>query len=142
MNFSGVVTSLGASLAELRRLGANDQDPVAFARDLAEGLELSRVLVHADHWSMSVHRGDRSRERDMVLAGNLVAASRARTGTPTPVLSVHSHSTFTDDRPASRALGGGWYVECVPTPHLARPRTTVGLGDSFVAGSILASLIT
>ncbi|MBT2233172.1 hypothetical protein [Nonomuraea sp. NEAU-A123] len=35
----------------------------------------------------------------------------------------------------------GWRAECVPTPYLSRPAATIGLGDTFVAGVLLAGCL-
>ena len=53
-------------------------------------------------------------------------------------LDVHPFATYANDFPRSRDLGGGWRVDCVPSPYLYQPRSTVGLGDTFVAGTLLA----
>ena len=74
----------------------------------------------------------------MLLTGNLLAASRAAHGVPAAELDVHPLATYTNDFPRPRDLGGGWRVDCVPSPYLYQPRSTVGLGDTFVAGTLLA----
>ena len=74
----------------------------------------------------------------MLLTGNLMAASRAAHGVPAAELDIHPRATYANDFPRSRDLGGGWRVDCVPSPYLYQPRSTVGLGDTFVAGTLLA----
>jgi ADP-dependent phosphofructokinase/glucokinase len=32
---------------------------------------------------------------------------------------------------------GGWHIVTCPSPHLQQPRTTLGLGDTFMAGCLL-----
>ncbi len=32
---------------------------------------------------------------------------------------------------------GRWSVACCPSPYLARPVATIGLGDTFLAGTLL-----
>ena len=44
---------------------------------------LPEAVVHADHWALSVHRGDPGHEADVLVAGNTLAAARARAGAPT-----------------------------------------------------------
>ena len=72
------------------------------------------------------------------VAGNAFAAARARAGQPAAVLDPAAEASYTEDRPADGALGDGWRATCVPAPHLRRPTGTVGLGDTFVAGLLLA----
>jgi len=74
----------------------------------------------------------------MLLVGNLMAASRAAHGVPAADLKVDPLARYADDFPRSRDLGRGWRVDCVPSPYLYQPRSTVGLGDTFVAGTLLA----
>jgi ADP-dependent phosphofructokinase/glucokinase len=139
--YAGLVTSLGLSLTELRALGTSTPDPAEAARELATRLRLRRVCVHADTWSMVVHRGDPAPEITALTVGNLLAAARARHGVPTNDLSVAPTATFADDLPPGARLGDGWRAECVPTPHLSRPAATIGLGDTFVAGLLLANCL-
>jgi ADP-dependent phosphofructokinase/glucokinase len=131
------VTSVGLSLSELFMLSGADTDPAGRARDLAEQAGAERVVVHADDWALAVHRGS-SDARQTLLTGNALAAARARAGQPTAALTPPSDATYTDDRPRDGALGDGWYADCVPAPHLRKPASTVGLGDTFVAGILLA----
>jgi ADP-dependent phosphofructokinase/glucokinase len=134
----GPATSLGLSLSELFTLTGSDGDPRLLARDVAGLSGARRVIVHADDWALAVHRGDERHTEDVLLAGNAVAAARARAGQPTAILDPATDASYTDDLPASGALGDGWRATCVPAPHLRRPTGTVGLGDTFVAGLLLA----
>jgi ADP-dependent phosphofructokinase/glucokinase len=136
--YAGVASSIGMSLSELRALTRSSADPAELARDVAQLGLVDRVCIHADTWSMSVHRHDPSLEVRMLLTGNLMAASRAAHGVPSAELDVHPLAMYANDFPCSRDLGGGWRVDCVPSPYLYQPRSTVGLGDTFVAGTLLA----
>jgi ADP-dependent phosphofructokinase/glucokinase len=136
--YAGVATSIGMSLSELRALTGSNADPAELALGVAKLSSVDRVCIHADTWSMSVHRHDPSVEVRMLLTGNLMAASRAAHGVPSAELDVHPLATYADDFPRSRDLGGGWRADCVPSPYLYQPRSTVGLGDTFVAGTLLA----
>jgi ADP-dependent phosphofructokinase/glucokinase len=136
--YAGLATSVGLSLAELAAFDAGD-DPALAAHRMATGFGLGRVVVHADTWSLAVHRDDPAAATAALQAGNLLAAARARAGRPSGELRVAADAGFAAVRPASRRLGAGWRVDCVPTPYLARPAATIGLGDTFVAGLLLAS---
>jgi ADP-dependent phosphofructokinase/glucokinase len=146
--YAGLVDSVGLSVAELAGVRAADPaedpapaDPAVAALAVAAEFGLARVVVHADGWSLAVHRGDPAAAATALLVANLLAASRARHGRPTGDLRVAGDATFAARYPASRELGGGWRVECVPAPYLARPAATIGLGDTFVAGLLLASCL-
>jgi ADP-dependent phosphofructokinase/glucokinase len=144
----GTVTSLGLSLSELFMLTGSRGDPRLLARDVAGLCGVQRVIVHADDWALAVHRTCHPKEvrqqegvrhqEDVLLAGNAFAAARARTGQPAVVLDPAEEATYTSDLPRGGALGDGWHATCVPAPHLRRPAATVGLGDTFVAGVLLA----
>ncbi|GAB3958531.1 hypothetical protein GCM10029978_003640 [Actinoallomurus acanthiterrae] len=136
--YAGLVDSLGMSLSELAAFGPVGHRPVALAHQVAVRFGLRRVRVHADTWAFSVHRGDAEAEAGAIRLGNLLAAARARHGAPSSDLSPAEAARFTTDLPASEDLGDGWRVECLPTPYLTCPATTIGLGDTFVAGLLLA----
>jgi len=135
---AGIVNSLGLSVTELRTLCGTDGDPSSLARTVAAHYRLDRVCVHADAWSLSVHRADPAVETAALLAGNALASARARNGAPTRDLEPDESATYETDRPRTQQLGDGWRADCVPAPYLARPAATVGLGDTFVAGTMLA----
>jgi ADP-dependent phosphofructokinase/glucokinase len=134
----GTATSLGMSLSELFMLAGTQGDPRSLARDAALRYRVPRVIVHADDWALAVHRGDPQHETNVLLAGNLVASARARAGQPASALSPPAGATYTDDLPPGGALAGGWQVTSVPAPYLPQPAGTVGLGDTFTAGILLA----
>src|SRR6202022_947984 len=75
--YAGVANSIGMSLSELRALTRSNADPAELARSVAQLGSVDRVCIHADTWSMSVHRHDPSVEVRMLLTGNLMAGSRA-----------------------------------------------------------------
>jgi hypothetical protein len=131
-------TSLGMSLSELYVLAGATGDPRLLARDVADLSGAGRVIVHADDWALAVHRDDPCHIRDVLLAGNAFAAARARDGQPSAVLDPAPEASYTDQLPPGGPLGDGWQATCVPAPHLTRPAGTVGLGDTFVAGVLLA----
>jgi len=131
-------TSVGLSLSELFMLAGTRGDPRLLAGDVARRCGARRVIVHADDWALAVHTGDPAHQKAVLLAGNALAAGRARAGQPTAVLTPPAEATYTEDRPPSGPLGEGWRATCVPAPHLRKPAGTVGLGDTFVAGMLLA----
>jgi ADP-dependent phosphofructokinase/glucokinase len=137
----GLATSLGMSLSELSMLTGTTGDPRLLARDVAVMARARRVIVHADDWALAVHRDDPGHTRDVLLAGNAFAAARARTGEPSSVLEPAPEASYTDRLPPGGPLGDGWQATSVPAPYLPRPAGTVGLGDTFVAGILLAESI-
>jgi ADP-dependent phosphofructokinase/glucokinase len=139
--YAPLVNSLGLSLAELVEFEGSGDPPTAAVRVAAQ-FGLARVVVHADAWSLMVHRGDPATAATALKTGNLLAAARAANGRPTTDPAVPAGAVFVTTHPASRKLGGGWRVECVPSPYLARPAATVGLGDTFVAGLLLAGCLS
>ncbi len=138
----GTVTSVGLSLSELFMLAGGSGDPRLLARDVARRCGAARVIVHADDWALAVHRGDPGEQAAVLLAGNTLAAARARAGRPVAELAPSPDATYTADRPGDTPLGDGWRATCVPAPHLRAPASTVGLGDTFVAGMLLAESIS
>jgi ADP-specific Phosphofructokinase/Glucokinase conserved region len=138
--YAGLATSVGLSLAELAGFG-DPGDPAGTALGIGTRFGADRVVVHADGWSLAVHRADPESTVDALMTGNLLAAARARAGRPTADLAVAAQATFTDDLPAAGPLRDGWRVDRVPAPYLARPAATIGLGDTFVAGLLLATCL-
>jgi ADP-dependent phosphofructokinase/glucokinase len=136
--YGGLAHSLGLSLAELDILHGGP-DPATAARDLARRWGYDRVVVHADTWSLAVHRGMPS--GTALRTGNLLAAARARHGAPAAGLSPDPAAVYSDDLPPGGRLGDGWWADVAPAPYLARPAATIGLGDTFVAGLLLASCL-
>jgi ADP-dependent phosphofructokinase/glucokinase len=134
----GLGTSLGLSLSELFMLTGGQGDPRLLAQQVANQYGARRVIVHADHWALAVHRSDPKHQESVLLAGNAFAAARARKGEPTAALDPAEEATYTDDLPPSDALHDGWRATCMPTPHLRQPKGTIGLGDTFTAGVLLA----
>jgi ADP-dependent phosphofructokinase/glucokinase len=135
-------TSVGLSLSELFTLTGRRGDPRFLAKDVALRAGAARVIVHADDWSLNVSRDSSGNQTSVLLAGNTLAAARARTGQPSRELTPPSDAAYTDDLPGIGPIGDGWFAVAVPTPYLGRPAATVGLGDTFVAGLLLAESLT
>jgi hypothetical protein len=137
----GLNSSLGMSLSELLTLWGPAAGVAAKALELAHGLESPCVVVHADRWSLAVHRSDPGAVVRRLMTGNLLASARAAAGAPRGDVAPVSYAIYTEDVPESGPLDKGWRVDCVPTPFVARPASTIGLGDTFTAGLLLAAAL-
>jgi ADP-dependent phosphofructokinase/glucokinase len=133
---AGHVTSLGMNYNELNSLLPGDYAVPAKARHLAQVLNVNRVAIHGDEWALTMTRGDPHREHEALLAGCLLAASRAANGRPTVPNALPEGAHFRLPYLAF-AEEDGWYSVACPAPWLPRPASTVGLGDTFVAGTML-----
>lgn len=132
---SGSMTSLGMSLSEFRALEPELPSlPEGLCR-LGTRLGLSRVSVHADDWAMSATRHDPDQEREALMMGCLLASARAAAGGPAIPIALPPEAQFAE--PPAEEYGHGWHIVSCPSPHLLRPRTTLGLGDTFMAGCLL-----
>ncbi|WP_162918797.1 ADP-dependent glucokinase/phosphofructokinase [Taklimakanibacter deserti] len=133
----GAITSLGMSHSEFIQLTPETPDLAESMCALGAKLDLDRVCVHADHWAASVTRDDPEEERRALLMGCLLAGTRAAHGVPAYPRSIAAQATFTDPPFPTFARLGAWsFVSCA-APHLAHPKATVGLGDSFTGGCLL-----
>ena len=131
------VTSVGMSLSELVDLTGESASPELNAIHLAEAHGLERVCIHADEWALAVTRGDAERELQALEMGCLLAAARASDGYfAVPDRLPESARLRTPPIPA-RQQRGGWSVVCAPAPYLEKPAATIGLGDTFLAGTLL-----
>ncbi len=136
---TGFANSLGMSLSELGQL-ASIPDPAEAAVAIANELGLDRVSVHADDFAFVVTTGDPALEEEALLAGCLLAASRAVTGAPVLPREMPAGTTLS---PLPASLRGEspdprYRLVAVPSPYTPSPRVTLGLGDTFVAGMLLA----
>jgi ADP-dependent phosphofructokinase/glucokinase len=136
--FGSTATSLGMSASELERMRPGPEPPPLRAIDVGETVGVPRVWVHGDRWALCAsRRGEPDRDFRALLAGCLVAASRAAAGRPAPVRWPLPGAELTGlPWPASRQVRDWTVTSCV-APHLPAPTATVGLGDSFLAGSLL-----
>lgn len=130
------VHSVGMNASELERL-VGGGDPVQRAAEFAAAHGLRRVVVHGDHWAMSVHRADPEREELALGAGSLAAANRAENGEPQGEWAVPGGAQFSAEMPSAGRLQDGYRMSIVATPYLSDPRSTIGLGDTFVSGDLL-----
>ncbi len=133
----GTITSVGMSLSEWRTLsgGAAPEDTDAVRR-FAEKWSLDRVAIHADEWAMAVTHGDAAREQKALMTGCLLASARAGLGRHSLPVRCPENATFLP-LPAFAPLADDWSVVACPAPYLPSPASTIGLGDTFVAGCLL-----
>jgi ADP-dependent phosphofructokinase/glucokinase len=133
----GRVSSIGMNRRELGVL-VGDAAPVeAQAFAVAEDLRVERVCIHADDWALSLTRGDPRRERLALMVGCLLAAARAEQGAPTVPRAPPAEARYASPPAPIGAAPAGWQVVTCAAPLLARPRSTIGLGDTFLAGTLL-----
>ncbi len=132
-----VITSLGMSYSELHGLCNGKQDAINRAYELCESFHLSRLCVHADTWALAITTGDPQRELEALLCGCLLASTRAECGRPCRPASVPASAKFySPPWEMFRKSGDRFIVSCA-SPYLERPVATIGLGDTFLAGTLL-----
>ncbi len=139
--FAGICSSIGMNASELKELATDGRAgdasvPGAIVR-IADDLQLDRVNVHGDRWSISFTRANPEIELKAIKYGCLVASVRARTGYPVAPAGLPSEAEQVPSPwpPITRVDPQGHLVSC-PAPYLAHPTTTIGLGDSFLAGTL------
>jgi ADP-dependent phosphofructokinase/glucokinase len=133
----GVISSLGMSYSELRGLCLGSQDAISKAYELSETLNLSRLCVHADTWAVAITKDDPRRELEALLCGCLLAAARAERGHPCRPTGVPASAEFHDLPWEKFSKSGERFIVCCASPYLERPVATIGLGDTFLAGTLL-----
>ena len=134
-----VITSLGLSLHELDGFDLPGPYPAKRALELASRLGVTRLAVHADDWALAVVRGDARREREALMLGCLLASARAAAGKPVRKPALPAQAEFTPPpAPECETQPDGWTIVTVPAPFLRNPASTLGLGDTFTAGTMLA----
>ena len=129
--------SLGMSRSELVDLVGRDVPPEEAAIRLAEEHGLDRVCVHADEWAFAVTRGDPMRECEALAMGCLLAATRAANGYFAVPDGVPAGARFVPPPLPAITRRGAWSIVCCASPWLERPAATIGLGDTFLAGTLL-----
>lgn len=138
---AGICNSVGMNLAELAELTPDTvMDDAAIPEamlGIASDLQLERVNVHADRWAISFTRADPETELKAIRYGCYTASARAHAGHAVdPAAARFPAALHPSPWPSIRpAAQGGHFVSC-PAPHLGRPTTTIGLGDSFLAGTL------
>jgi hypothetical protein len=134
---AGAASALGLSASELAKLVPEATSVVERARTLAERHAFDRIAVHADHFALALTRDDPEHELEALMAGALVAATRACRGRIAVPQGCPPDAVFTEPPEPSISRRGPWHLACCATPYLPRPAATIGLGDSFLAGTVL-----
>lgn len=134
---AGVITSLGMNHAELRGFSAGTNDTLDQACQLSKTFDLVRLCIHADAWALTLTKGEPQRELEALLCGCLLAASRAEKGRPCRPSGLPAHARFHEPPCGPLSNHGGRSVVCCAAPYLERPAATIGLGDTFLAGTLL-----
>jgi ADP-dependent phosphofructokinase/glucokinase len=132
--------SVGMNDAEFRTLTGTNVSAERAAM-FAEHYGFTRICIHGDRWAYSLTRDDPDVELGALLVGSLLAASRAHLGRPASrgeLLLQLAPVAPVAGSPGSRARLDGWTEVICPTPHIRHPVATVGLGDTFTAGALLA----
>jgi ADP-dependent phosphofructokinase/glucokinase len=132
----GGLTSIGFSQSEYRAMALGDAPDTATIVATAERLGVDRLCIHADTWALAATRGDPDQERTALMMGCLLASTRAAVGQPVRPVAVNSGAQF--DEPPEESRRGAWNIVACSAPYLPRPLTTLGLGDTFMAGCLLA----
>ncbi len=139
--FAGLYTSIGMNFSELQQLQSSDLKTPGLILDavlnVARDFGVSRVTVHEDRWALSFTEGDPVKELRAIEFGCLTAAARAHAGQPTkPVVLPLGATLLEPPWPSiAKVLRDGHFV-CCAAPYLDNPTTTIGLGDSFLAGTL------
>jgi ADP-dependent phosphofructokinase/glucokinase len=134
---SGSASSLGLSYSELCKLLPDDGSLATLAHRLADRHGFRRVAIHADHWALAITRDDPQRELEALMAGSLIAATRAWKGHIAVPERCPPGAEFASPPAPEMTRRGDWHVVCCATPYLCQPAATIGLGDTFLAGSML-----
>ncbi len=136
------ITSVGMSHSEF--LAMSPSPDLATGQGLATGLcalgdrlGIGRVCVHADDWAAAATKGETAIERDALMMGCLLSSARAAAGTPVHPTSIDARARFGPLPFPQPARCGEWNLVSCPSPYLAAPATTLGLGDTFTAGCLL-----
>lgn len=134
----GAIISIGMSHSELQTIDGTADPPVTAMMRLGKRIGCRRVCVHADHWAASVTRDDPEREEQALMLGCLLASARAATGHPVRPVEIEANAAFHPLPFPTGAQEDSWSFVACASPYLERPATTLGLGDTFTAGCLLA----
>jgi len=131
------ITSLGMNHSELRGLCDGSPNPIDRACELSAAFNLSRLCVHADTWALAVTRDNPEQELEALMMGCLLASSRAAVGYVNVPQRLPEGAQFIEPPLPVWKQHNGWFVVCCPAPYLIAPVATIGLGDTFLAGTLL-----
>ena len=133
----GAFTSLGMNLDELHALMPGSAPIADKVQTVAAKLALDRVNIHADEWALTLTKADPDTELEALRGGCLLASTRAGLGRMSVPTGVPAGARLTPPPwPPITRRGSRCLVACA-APHLETPRSTVGLGDTFLAGTII-----
>ena len=132
---SPLISSLGMSHSELRYFGSGDVDTEVV--DLRAKLGINRICVHADTWALAATSNDPERELESLMCGCLVASCRAAVGQVSVPAGVPPDAVFYDPPYPRISKQSDSILVCCPAPYLKQPKATIGLGDTFLAGTLL-----
>lgn len=132
-----VANSLAMSLSELQGLAGIAASPVPAALELAKTHSLIRICIHADDWAFSATRANAKRELDAIMTGCLLASARAEAGYFSVPRRIPENAQFNSPPLPVFAERDGWSIVCCAAPFIEKPAATIGLGDTFLAGTLL-----
>jgi ADP-dependent phosphofructokinase/glucokinase len=132
-----LISSLGMSHSELQQFGSGDVDTEVI--NLRRKLGLNRICVHADTWALAATNNDPERELESLMCGCLVASWRAARGHISVPAGVPPNAAFYDPPYPPISKQNGNTLICCPAPYLEQPKATRGLGDTFLAGTLLTN---
>jgi ADP-dependent phosphofructokinase/glucokinase len=130
-----LVDSLGMSHSELREFGSGHA--ATEAAKLRTRLGLQRICVHADTWALALTRNPAEAELEALMCGCLLASCRAANGKPSIPIAVPDGAEFQEPPYPPISKFDDVSLVCCPAPYLQRPKATIGLGDTFLAGNLL-----
>jgi ADP-dependent phosphofructokinase/glucokinase len=132
-----LVSSLGMNHSELREFGT--ADVATEAANLRTALGLNRLCVHADTWALAVTNREPERELESLMCGCLLAACRAATGQVSVPTGMPPDAAFHAPPYPVISHQNDCCLVCCPAPYLDQPKATIGLGDTFLAGTLLVN---
>jgi len=130
------VSSVGMSHSEFLAISP-ERDLATGLCALGDGLGIARVCVHADDWAATATKGDAGVEHEALMMGCLLASARAAAGEPVRPTGIDPEARFQAPPFPTPMRRGEWTLVSCPSPYLAAPVTTLGLGDTFTAGCLL-----
>lgn len=134
---NGAFTSLGMNLGELHALMPGSAPIADKVEQVATELALDRVNIHADGWALSLTKANPDTELEALRGGCLVASTRAGLGRMSVPTRVPAGAKLTPPPwPPITGRGSRSMVACA-APYLSTPRSTIGLGDTFLAGTLI-----
>src|SRR5260370_10777980 len=104
---------------------------------IRETLDPWGLWVYVGPWGLVITNSDPQRELEALLCGCLLASARAERGQPCRPSGVPANAEFHDMPLEKFSKSGERFIVCCASPYLERPVATIGLGDTFLAGTLL-----